>query len=342
MNKNRAKHNNAGNMEGVLSMIPYLFVMGAIGIIRVLPHDAALLFGRCMGVLGWALDPVHRGIVRVQMKTALGKGYHASMPLKVFMNQGEFMVDIIRFFYMDDETLKKIVDIEGRDHLEQAISTGRGIVFITGHIGSWQVLSHIPRLMGLDYSTMADLVKNPRLAALLSDIFGSGGVSIMPPKGGVTEMLEREIQEGRHVCITIDQRGNRSNGLFCDMFGLPAPTTPLPAFVALKTNALIVPVYSMKVGDRYRVYFSEPVEPASFGDDFTGIDTLRDAARSSAVRGLSGYMQSWLETIVRAHPEHWFWVHSRWARRKDMQKLLKKGNAFAAYVKKTAEMQRKG
>jgi len=340
VNKNRNKH-AAGTMEEMFSMIPYLFVMGIIRVIRVLPHDAALLFGRWMGALGWALDPLHRGIVRVQMRNALGKGYHASMPLKVFMNQGEFMADIIKFFYMDDETMKKIVDIEGREYLEQALSTGRGIIFITGHIGSWHVLSHIPRLMGLPYSTMADLVKNPRLAGLLKDIFGSGGVSIMPPKGGVTTMLEREIQEGRHVCITIDQRGNRSNGLFCDMFGLPAPTTPLPAFVALKTNALIVPVYSMKVGGRYKIYFSESVEPASFGDDVAEIDTLRDAARSSAIRGLSGYMQFWLETVVRAHPEHWFWMHSRWARRKDMQKLLKKGPGFAAYVKESAEIQQR-
>jgi len=49
------------------------------------------------GGVGLGSGSPYRGIVKMQMKTALGKGYHASMSLKVFMNQGEFMVNIINF-----------------------------------------------------------------------------------------------------------------------------------------------------------------------------------------------------------------------------------------------------
>ena len=49
------------------------------------------------------------------------------------------------------------------------------------------------------------------------------------------------------------------------------PTTPLPAFVTLKTDALIVAVYSMKVVGCYKIYFSESVESDSFGYDAAGI-----------------------------------------------------------------------
>lgn len=76
--------------------------------------------------------------------------------------------------------MKEIVDIESREYLGQALNTNREIIFITGHIGSWQVVSHIPRLMGLDYPPWPTLSKTARLAALLKNIFGSGGVSIMP------------------------------------------------------------------------------------------------------------------------------------------------------------------
>ncbi len=138
-------------------------------------------------------------------------------------------------------------------------------------------------------------------------------------------MLIRELKRGNTIGMIMDQRGKRSESLFCDFFGLPAPTNPAPAFIAIKGDAVILPVYAVKQDGRYLVRFSEPRESSSFG---TG---------KEAIVRLSQFMQSWVESVVRQHPDQWFWLHCRWTRRSEMRRLIRSGEDFRAFVLSQAE-----
>ena len=317
------RHEGMKKIIRFAAKLQYPLIKGGIALINVLPYPLAISLGRFFGLLGWLVDPFHRRTAQIQLRHCLCEAYHPSTVRRVFMNHGDILVDTIKYAYMDDEEIRKRIVIEGREHLEQALSKGKGLMMITGHIGNWEILAHLPRLLGIQFCVMADVRNDPRIEAVVDDIRSRSGATILPPKGKAL-MLIRELKRGNTIGMIIDQRGKRSDMLFCDFFGLPAPTNPASAFIAIKGDALILPVSSVKEYGRYRIIFHPPREASSFG---TG---------KEAIVSLSQYMQSWIETVVRAHPEQWFWLHCRWTRRSEMRRLIRTGEDFPCFVRSQA------
>ncbi|HDP25043.1 MAG TPA: hypothetical protein ENN34_06340 [Deltaproteobacteria bacterium] len=312
-----------GKRSTLLSSLQYHLVTGALFLIRTLPYNAVLTIGRALGFAGYYLDGFHRKVAQIQMKAALGDAYRSSLVREVFMFHGDILIDAIRFSFMGDEEIRKRIVVEGTEHLEAALATGRGLMIITGHIGNWEVLSHLPRVIGIRFCVMADVRNDPRLEAIIDGIRARSGATILPPTGKAL-MLVKELKKGNIIGILVDQRGKRSDGLLCDFFGMPAPTNPAPAFLAVKGDALVLSVHAIKEGDTYRVVFSEALDSRDFG-------TLREA-----MQPLSDTMQAWVEDVVRKYPHQWFWLHSRWTRRSDMREIIRTGRDFREYIRAQA------
>jgi KDO2-lipid IV(A) lauroyltransferase len=306
-------------IEKTLSAAQYWGTMVMIRLVLALPYRVAIALGRLVGLLLYAALPLRRKIVTVQMRTALGMEDIRSLVVKVFMNQGEILVDTVRYAYLNDEEIKGRITVESREHLDEALASGRGLMMITGHIGNWEILSHLPRLMGIQFCVMADVRKDARLESIIDGIRSRSGATILPPKGKAL-MLIKELRKGHTIGVIIDQRGRRRDGLFCDAFGLPAPTNPAPAFIAVKGEAMVLPVYAIREDRGFRIRFDKPVDARSFGQG------------EAAIQDLSDFMQAWVTSVVRRYPDQWFWLHSRWIKRSTMRKILKRGLDFREFV----------
>lgn len=302
------------------SVLQALLVRGAIRLVLALPYRWALSIGRVLGLFTWAVLPTRRRLVEVQARSAIGEEATRSFVLKVFMNQGEILVDTIRYAFMDEDELRSRIRIEGRENLEEALEQGRGVMMITGHIGNWEILSNLPRLVGIQFCVMADRREDERLEAAIDGIRRRSGATILPPKGKAL-MLVKELRKGRLIGMVVDQRGRRRDNLFCDVFGMPAPTNPAPAFIAIKGDALVLPVYAMKEEGGYVIRF-DPL-----------VDTRRFSPGADGIEALSRFMQTWVSTTVRKNPTWWFWLHSRWIKRKTFRSLARSGGDFKALVR---------
>jgi len=217
-------------------------------------------------------------------------------------------VDAIKYAYMSDEEIKAKVIVEGKEYLDEALSSGRGLMMFTGHIGNWEILSHIPQVLGIQFCIMADIRKDARLESIINEMRTRFGVTILPPKGKAL-MLIKELKKGKTIGMIIDQRGKSRDGLLCDVLGLPAVTNPGPAFLALKGNALVMPVYTVKWGGVHRICITKAVIASAFGEG------------DEAIQRLSDFMQSFIASVVKQYPDQWFWLHSRWIRRKNFQNI---------------------
>ncbi|HPR55104.1 MAG TPA: hypothetical protein PLV84_08230 [Deltaproteobacteria bacterium] len=311
-------------MKDLLPELRYRAARCLLAVVRFLPYPAVLNLFRALAAVAWLVLPYHRKVAAVQMRAALGVRHARLLTLKVFMNQAEILVDAIRYAYLSDEEIRARVVVEGKEHLHEALASGRGLMMITGHIGNWEILSHLPRLLPVRFCVMADRRKDPRLEAIVDDIRSRSGATILPPTGKAL-MLIRELRKGNTIGVVVDGRGEEKDGLSCDVFGMPAPTNPAPAFIAIKGNALVLPVAAVKVRGTYHVTFSSPVDAASCG---TGEEAVRD---------LSASMQSWVESVVRENPHQWFWLYSRWVKRADMRRILRKGLDFRSFVMKQGD-----
>jgi Kdo2-lipid IVA lauroyltransferase/acyltransferase len=305
--------------------------------IRALPRRAAVGLGRFFGLLAEKCIPLHRKIAEAQMRRVLGERYEDRLLRESFMHQGGLFMDMVKVAYMDDAELKKLVIAEGREHLDGALASGRNVMIIAGHM-NWEILGHTPRVFDIEVCVMADFIKNPAVQAVADEIRSRCRIGVLPPKGGMVNRFIDDLKAGRIMGMIIDQRGKRENRMFCDVLGLPAPTNPAPAFIALKGDAIILPLAGFRRLDgRYIFRWYEPIDSRDFGTDYQGIESLSDCWKSGSVTGLSCAMHAWLSSVIREDPEQWFWLHCRWVRRADMAKIVKKGLDFGEYVTAQAE-----
>lgn len=299
--------------------IKYHSLLVLIRLIRVLPYSFVIIFFRSLIILVWLVDSYHRKVVTIQMQAALGLKDVRHLVKKVFMNQADIMVDTIRYAFMSDEGIRSRIVVEGKEHMDEAQASGRGIMMITGHISNWEILGHMKKVLGTEFCIMADIRKDPKLEAIVNDIRVRCGATILPPTG-TFHMLINELAAGKTIGMVIDMRGDQKEDIYCDVFGMPAPTKTAPAFIALQGNALVMPVYTIKQRSTYHWYFAKAVDAAQFGDG------------EEAVRKLSEFMQSWVVSVVKEHPEHWFWLYSRWLKRSNMRKIIKNKLDFKEYT----------
>jgi len=311
-------------LKSILQEIRYHASLLVLALVRFLPYVLIITLFRFFAVLAFFLDPFHRKVAGIQMRSALGSAHVRLLVLKVFMNQAEILVDTARYAYMSDEEIRNRVKVEGKEYLDTALSSGRGIMMITGHIGNWEILSHIPRVLGTQFCVMADVRKDKRIEAIVDDIRSRSGATILPPKGKAL-MLIRELKKGKTIGMVVDSRGEK-NGLLCNVLGMPAPTNPAPAFIAIRGNALVLPVYAIKQEGSYIIRFSKALDAGTFGIGETAIQRLSDL------------MQSWVSSVVREHPHQWFWLYSRWVKRSDMRRIINKRLDFREYVIRQAEI----
>ena len=125
----------------------------------------------------------------------------------------------------------------------------------------------------------------------------------LPDKGSTGAAL-RLLRRGETLAVIVDQNMRPSRGIFVDFFGEPACTTPAAAVFALRTGAKLIAAFSVRGPDgTHRVRFEGPFAPPP------------GARGHSAVRALTQELTRAVERAVRAHPDHWFWVHRRWKTR---------------------------
>lgn len=284
----------------------------AVFFVRKAPYPLVTAVFKAVALCAWCFLPYHRKTSAVQLRMALGLENPTLMSLRVFLGHAEILVDAVRYAYMSGEEVKRAVRVEGLEHLERALETGKGVMMITGHVGNWEILSHLPRILSVEFCVMAQRRGDPMIDAIVDDLRSRSGATILPPTGKAL-MLVRELRKGRVIGMVVDGRHDGADAVMCEVFGMPAPTNPAPAFIAIKGDAVVLPVVAIKNGRCYRVIFTRPVPASDFG------------ASRDAVERLSGWMQSQVEHAVRRDPHQWFWLYSRWIPRSLMKKVVREG-----------------
>lgn len=277
--------------------------------INLFPEGVALWIGRQIGRCAYFLDFEHRYVAIENLKLAFGgeknKDQIRDIALRTFQNLGMNLVEFLRSPGLDTEKLLEKVELEGRSHVEEAVRRGKGIIFILGHIGNWELLGRMTRIFGGNLMAIArPLKKNARLDRFIEEVRRSSGLEVLSSKRVARQVISA-LREKKMVGILIDQREKRSEGVEVSFFGKNASTTPASAFFALKTGASVVPVYAIRLkGGRHRFVAEAPVELIRTGDKAE--DLRVNTQRHTEV----------LESIIRRYPDQWFWVHRRWERKR--------------------------
>ncbi|MEO3479283.1 lysophospholipid acyltransferase family protein [Phaeobacter sp. CAU 1743] len=182
---------------------------------------------------------------------------------------------------------------EGVTALEKARADGRPVILVTGHFGNYDaaragLIAHgFP--MGSLYRRMANPYFNDHYVRAIE---GNGKPMFEQGKRGMVEMV-RHLKKGGNIAIVADLHVH--GGEEIPFFGKPAVTSTVPAELALKYGAALIPVYGIRQpnGVDFEIHLN-PEIPAS--DPITMTRAICDD----------------LESVIRKHMGQWFWIHRRW------------------------------
>src|SRR6266850_4523729 len=217
---------------------------------------------------------------------------------------GWMAADFARMPRYTRKNIEEIIVLDGHENFLEGQRRGKGVLFLTAHLGAWELSSYAHAVYGYPLHYMARPLDNARLDALVNRYRGLSGNAPIFKNESARAML-KILKDAGTIGILADQNTMREEGSFVDFFGTPACTTTGIARAALHTGAAVVPGYAVwdKSLKKYRLRFEAPLELIRTGD--TERDVVENTQRFAKVT----------EEIIRKYPEQWVWVHARWKTR---------------------------
>jgi KDO2-lipid IV(A) lauroyltransferase len=268
-----------------------------------LPAGAAVWIGERCGELAMALQPKRTRIglanLRAAFDGALPPGEAARIIRDCYRQLGGSFMELLRLPVIDRTYIDRFIAIEGREHFESAVTSGRPVVLLTGHFGNWELSSITAALLGHPIVALARAQeKFPRLYRLLVSFRESKGCRIVH-KGGEMKRLIAALGGGQVVGIVGDQASRQ--GMLAEFLGRPALFATGPFELAHSKGALILQAYIHRArGPFHRIVVEPPFE------------LPRELPRAEALRqGVERFAEA-LARHIRQQPGQWLWMHKRW------------------------------
>ena len=287
--------------------VEYAAVRLLIGMVRWLPSPLVDACGSALGLAFYALDRSHRRVAERNVAAAFhtrSAADHTKIVRGAFRHFGRLLFELLKFSTLTDEQMLGRVEFEGEERVRSAYAQGRGVLFVTGHFGYWELQALVHGLKLQPMSVMARALDNPDLHRLLERMRTRTGNGVIYRQGTLRRAM-RVLHDGQGVGILIDQHIQSRDAIHVDFFNRPAATTPIVAALAMRTGARIVPLFALPLGrGRYRMIYEHAIELPPEGTD-------------DPIHELTQRCTDVLEMYVRRHPDLWLWMHRRWRESSD-------------------------
>jgi Kdo2-lipid IVA lauroyltransferase/acyltransferase len=285
----------------------YAVVLCVMRVLGALPRSLARLLAYSLALLAYAAVPKLRRVGLRNLQIAFPQ-----MPIKrrkqilrrMFLGLGRQLVEFCRFPKYTRENVEEIAVYEGFENYDRARSAGKGVFFLTGHFGGWEIGSFATSVYGNPLRIVIRELDNPYVNALVNQYRTLHGNSLMDNRNYARALLGA-VRAGETIGILMDTNMTPPQGVFVDYFGELACTASGLAKIALRTDAAVVPAFTLwdEALRKYRIVFDTPLTLIRTGDDEA--DVIANTALFTKK----------LEDYARLYPEQWMWVHRRWKTR---------------------------
>jgi len=273
-----------------------------------LPFRLTWFLGGLIGQVAWWVARRERELALEHLAFALPEKSEAerrAIAHGTFLHYGHGAAEAAQMGYLDGE-LERYVPFagDGEAMLRGASAAGKGFIFVTGHLGSWELLARRIVRAGVPAIVIAARSWDRRLDDMVADFRLKGGVPTLfreDPGGGRT--LLRALRDGKALGILIDQ-DTRVQSVFVPFFGHLAATPRAAADLALRFGCPVFVGWSQRRGPKAGDGYVLTVEPVPY--DPAPADKEAEAVRITA------HCTARMEQAIRQAPSEWVWMHRRW------------------------------
>jgi len=287
--------------------LAYAVAWSVLKVVGWLPRWLARGTGAAVASLLLALSPKLKKTAEFNLRLAFPdwSGAQRQSTIRTMARSlGWMAAEFARMPRYSRKNIEEVIVLDGHENFLEGQRRGKGVLFLTAHIGAWELSSFAHALCGYPLHYMARPLDNARLDALVNRYRGLSGNAPIFKNESARTML-KILKDAGTIGILADQNTMPQEGVFVDFFGTVACTTAGIARVALHTGAAVVPGYAVwdELLQKYRLRFEPPLELVRTGDPER--DIVENTQRFAKVT----------EEIIRKYPEQWVWIHARWKTR---------------------------
>ena len=285
----------------------YYFVRFLIFASNIIPRRAWLWFCGVLGRVAYSFATQTREQIIFHLGLAYSKELSTreilDLSKETFKMLGKNAGDVLRARKVKDlDDLNRFLITHGIENFEAATAKGKGVIFLTCHLGAFDLQITNMALRGLKPNIIGTPLKDERLNDLLFNYRNAYG-AVAVERGKETLRLIKALKTAGSIAILIDQ-DTKVKSRFVDFFGMKAATPVGATILAMKTGAAVVPTYIYLGEDNMQHMHILPEIPLEISGD----------EEKDLVANTQNFTR-FIEAQIRAHPAQWVWMHERWKTR---------------------------
>lgn len=281
----------------------YWFIRFLISVSNSIPRRLWLNICGALGSFAYYLANETRTLSKRHLAIAFPEKSSAEikqLAKQTFKMLGKNAGDVLRTSKINSlAELNRILVTHGYENFEQANQKGKGVIFLTCHLGAFDLQVTNMALRGLNPNIIGAPLKDSRLNELLWNYRNAHG-AIAIERGKETFRMIKILKSGGSVALLIDQ-DTIVKSVFVNFFGRPAATPAGATIMAMKTGASIVPTYVHLAEDGWQHMHILPEIKMRITENEED-----DVIYNTQV------MTNFIEDTIRKYPDQWVWMHERW------------------------------
>ncbi|HZC58734.1 MAG TPA: lipopolysaccharide heptosyltransferase II [Chthoniobacterales bacterium] len=276
----------------------YLIYRGAAWLLGCWPVPWVFRFGQAIGWFGHLLLGAYRRLARRNIKIAFPDWPREEVNRCAKQHFMDLVANLLCAFALVEkpwEQVKKYLDTTNFDNALERINGARSVLWTINHIGNWELFIFCAVLVrpgrhGVIYRALPNRFIDEHIRKARTRT----GLEMIERKHGLSQST-RILKDGGMLAILVDQHAG-DKGIWTPFFKRLASTSHLPAILAAKTGAELLPVAIFTVGPgKWRLEVGEFV-PQEGG----------------SIEEVTYRINRALESLIVKRPSDWFWVHQRW------------------------------
>jgi KDO2-lipid IV(A) lauroyltransferase len=278
-----------------------------IKVLGILPRPLARATAISLAWIVYFLHPRLRWVGLRNLALAFpekNKSERARILRGQFTSLGRQLAEVCHFPKYTLENISQVIVYHGFENYERAFARGKGVLFLTAHFGGWELSAFTHSMHGHWMHVVMRPMDNVYLDHMIRQYRTMHGNTVVDKDDFIRGLLAA-MKKGEVVGILMDTNMTPPQGIFVDFFGTPACTASGLARIALRTDAAVVPTFTIwdPVLRKYRLLFDPAVELIRTGNDEADITSNTQMFTKI------------IEDYVRRYPDQWLWVHRRWKTR---------------------------
>lgn len=274
----------------------------AVAIVPWIPYRLIVLFGLCCARATFGLLWQYRRRMEENVAQALGaeiskRSQRRALIWEAWKNFARGMLETCAAMHFSKERVMSTIALSGEEHLKRALAKGKGVLALSAHLGTFTMIGARLAAGGYPFSVVVKHPGDDQFARLIDDYraqLGMQTIAAKPRREAVRGIL-KALRQNRIVLVIADEF--KSGGVMVDFLGQRLPAPRGPATLALRTGAVVLPMFATRqVDGSLRLSIGPQIQPVELDD------------LEQSVAATTALFTRHLEQAIRQQPDQWNWL----------------------------------